>query len=121
MKFICLEFMEESPEPAMPEVERKSFVQQRLAVGDELRQSGHVLGEEVLQTGRNAATVRSLNGQVIVTAGPYAETGQQLGTILLLEARDLNHAIQLMAKHPRIGTGAFEIRAVENGMADKNR
>ena len=46
--------------------------------------------------------------------GPYAETKEQLGGILVLEARDLNHAIQLMSKHPGVKAGPFEIRAAED-------
>ena len=66
---------------------------------------------EALQGPRNAATLRWQDGKVMVTDGPYAETKEQIGGILLLEARDLNHAIQLMSKHPgvRLG-GPFEIR-----------
>jgi hypothetical protein len=81
------------------------------AYDDELRKNGHFLGGEALQGPRNAATLRWQEGKVKVTDGPYAETKEQIGGILLLEARDLNHAIQLMSKHPgvRLG-GPFEIR-----------
>jgi hypothetical protein len=53
-------------------------------------------------------------GKVSVTDGPYAETKEQLGGILILEARDLNHAIQLMSKHPGGKAGPFEIRPAED-------
>jgi hypothetical protein len=111
MKFICLGFLDETKWAGMPESEQKSFVEQCLAYDDVLRRGGHFLGGEALQAARNAATLRCPNGQVVVTDGPYAETKEQLGGILFLEARDLNHAIQLMAKHPGVRTGAFEIRA----------
>ena len=111
MKFICLGFLDETRWAAMPESDQKSFVEQCFAYDDELRRGGHFLGGEALQAARNAATLRYQNGQVLVTDGPYAETKEQLGGILFLEARDLNHAIQLMAKHPGVRTGAFEIRA----------
>ena len=52
------------------------------------------------------------NGKVAVTDGPYAETKEQLGGILVREARDLNHAIQLISQHPGVKTGPFEIRPV---------
>jgi len=52
------------------------------------------------------------NGIALVTDGPYAETKEQIGGILLLEARDLNHAVELMSKHPGVQYGPFEIRAV---------
>ena len=80
------------------------------AYDDELRRGGHFLGGEALQVGHSAATVRMRNGQVAVVDGPFAETKEQLGGILLLEARDLNHAIALMSKHPGVAMGGFEIR-----------
>lgn len=111
MKFICLGFYDESSWNEMPESERNAFMEQCFAYDDELRRGGHFLGGEALQPARNAATVRSRSGQVMVTDGPFAETKEQLGGILFLEARDLNHAIQLMAKHPGVRAGGFEIRA----------
>ena len=111
MRFICLGFLDETNWNEMSESERNSFMEQCFAYDDELRRGGHFLGGEALQTARNAATVRCRSGQVTVTDGPYAETKEQLGGILFLEARDLNHAIQLMSKHPGVRAGGFEIRA----------
>jgi hypothetical protein len=67
-----------------------------------------------LQSVRKAATLRFENGEVLVTDGPYAETKEQLGGILILEARDMRQAIELMSKHPgvRLG-GPFEIRPAD--------
>jgi hypothetical protein len=113
MKFICLGFHDETNWAEMSASDRKSFLEQCFAYDDELRRGGHFLGCEALQSARTAATVRSRSGQVLVTDGPYAETKEQLGGILFLEARDLNHAIQLMARHPGIRGGGFEIRAAD--------
>jgi hypothetical protein len=77
-----------------------------------LRKNGHFAGGEALQSPRNAATLRWQGGKVSITDGPYAETKEQLGGILVLEATDLNHAIQLMSKHPGVKAGPFEIRPV---------
>jgi hypothetical protein len=110
MKFICLGFHDESAWATMSESERKSFMDKCFAYDDELRRGGHFIGGEALQPAPNAATVRYRNGQALVTDGPYAETREQLGGILFLEARDMNHAIQLMSKHPGIRAGGFEIR-----------
>ncbi|MEI9894146.1 MAG: YciI family protein [Chthoniobacter sp.] len=77
---------------------------------DVLRKNGHFAGGEALQGPTAAATLRWQNGQVAVTDGPYAETKEQIGGILILEARDLNHAIQLMSQHPGVKAGPFEIR-----------
>ncbi len=110
MKYICLGYMEAGKFEAMSESERDAFVDGCFAYDDVLRKDGHFVGGEALQSARNAATLRFRNGKVMVTDGPYAETKEQLGGILILEADDLNHAIQLMSKHPGVRGGPFEIR-----------
>jgi hypothetical protein len=77
---------------------------------DELRKKGHFAGGEALQGPRTATTLRWKEGKVSVTDGLYAETREHIGGILILEARDLNHAIQLTSKHPGVKAGPFEIR-----------
>ncbi len=111
MKFVCLGYTVENKWENMSDRERKSMMEECFAYDDVLRKGGHFVGGEALQNARKAATLRFQNGKVIVTDGPYAETKEQLGGILLLEANDLNHAIELMSKHPgvRLG-GPFEIR-----------
>jgi hypothetical protein len=94
----------------MSESERNAFVDECFAYDDVLRKNGHFAGGEGLQGPDNATTLRFQNGKVSVTDGPYAETKEQLGGILILEATDLNHAIQLMSKHPGVRGGPFEIR-----------
>jgi hypothetical protein len=80
---------------------------------DHLRDNGHYAGGEALQPSENALTVYWKNGKVATTDGPYAETKEQLGGILILEARDMNHAIQLMSQHPSLKYGTlFDIRPV---------
>jgi hypothetical protein len=102
--------MEANKFETMSESERNAFVDGCFAYDDVLRKNGHFVGGEALQSARNAATLRFRNGKVMVTDGPYAETKEQLGGILILEANDLNHAIQLMSKHPGVRGGPFEIR-----------
>jgi len=117
MKYICLGYIEEGKWERMSEAERKAMMEECFAYDDILRRNGHFIGGEALQGPRNAATLRWQDGKVVITDGPYAETKEQLGGILLLEAKDLNHAIQLMSKHPgvRLG-GPFEIRPAEQGI-----
>ena len=110
MKYICLGYMEAGKFESMSENERNVFVDKCFAYDDVLRKNGHFAGGEALQSARDAVTLRFQNGKVMVTDGPYAETKEQLGGILLLEAKDLNHAIQLMSKHPGVRGGPFEIR-----------
>jgi hypothetical protein len=116
MKFICLGYMDETQWDDLSEVERTTLMEACFAYDDELRRGGHFIGGEALQSIRNAATLRYRNGKVTVTDGPYAETKEQLGGILFLEARDLNHAIQLMSHHPGVRSGTFEIRAADEAI-----
>jgi hypothetical protein len=102
--------MDETKWGAMSEGERNAFMDECFAYDDELRKNGHFAGGEALQSARNATTLRYHNGKVSITDGPFAETKEQLGGILVLEANDLNHAIQLMSKHPGVRGGPFEIR-----------
>jgi hypothetical protein len=110
MKYICLGYIDEGHWESLPEDERRRLVEECLAYDDVLRENGNYAGGEALQSAANATTLRHRNGKVIITDGPYAETREQLGGILLLEAKDLNHAIQLMSKHPGVRIGPFEIR-----------
>jgi hypothetical protein len=110
MKYVCLGYIEAGKFENMPETERNSLVDACFAYDDVLRKNGHFTGGEGLQPPTSAVTLRFQNGKVAVTDGPYAETKEQIGGILILEANDLNHAIQLMSKHPGVRAGPFEIR-----------
>jgi hypothetical protein len=117
MRYVCLGYADEGLWERLSENERNSMMEECFAYDDVLRQNGHFVGGEALQSVRNAATLRYQNGRVVVTDGPYAETKEQLGGILILEAKDLNHAIQLMSQHPgvRLG-GPFEIRPADEAI-----
>jgi hypothetical protein len=114
MKFICLGYSEEKKWDALSQSERDALIEECFAYDDVLRKSGHFVGGEALQSVRTAKTLQWKDGKVLVTDGPFAETKEQLGGLFVLEARDMNHAIELMSKHPgvRLG-GPFEIRPVE--------
>ncbi len=113
MKFVCLGFIEESKRESLSDEQGQRMMQACFRYDDELRRGGHFLGGQALQSARHAVTLRMKNGSVDVTDGPYAETKEMLGGILLLEARDLNHAIALMSKHPGVTMGPFEIRPAD--------
>jgi len=110
MKYICLGYIEGNKLETMSESERNAMLDECFRYDDWLRKNGHFAGGEALQSANHAITLRWKNGKASVTDGPYAETKEQLGGILVLEARDLNHAIQLMSKHPGVKAGPFEIR-----------
>jgi len=116
MKYVCLGYLEEKKWETMSESEQQALMEECFAYDDVLRKDGHFVGGEALQTARNATTLRFHNGKVMITDGPYAETREQLGGILLLEAKDLNHAIQLMSKHPGVRIGPFEIRPADEAI-----
>ncbi len=122
MKYICLGYIEPKVWENMTESERNAFVDECFAYDDVLRAGGHFIGGEALDSPENATTLRWKNGKAAITDGPYAETKEQLGGILLLEARDLNHAIQLMSKHPGVKAGPFEIRPAADltGMVEES-
>jgi hypothetical protein len=110
MKFICLGYIEPGKFEGLPENERNALMDKCFTYDDELRRNGHFAGGEALQPPGSAATLRHQGGKVVVTDGPYAETKEQIGGILILEADNLDHAIELMSKHPGVGAGPFEIR-----------
>src|SRR6201996_9752810 len=110
MKYICLGYYQPENVENMSESERNAMLDECFTYDDELRKNGHFAAGEALQPANAAMTLYWRNGKVAVTDGPYAETKEQLGGILVLEARDLNHAIQLISQHPGVKYGAWEIR-----------
>jgi len=110
MKFVCLGYIEENKFEGMTEAQQSAMVDECFTYDDELRRNGNFAGGEGLQPPFTAATLRFKDGKVSVTDGPYAETKEQIGGILILEARDMKHAIELMSKHPGVKAGPFEIR-----------
>jgi hypothetical protein len=120
MKFVCLGYYDEKIWETMSESQQNALMDECLAYDDVLRSNGNFSGGEALQSAQSAATLRFSVGKVLVTDGPYAETREQIGGILVLEAKDLAEAIQLMSKHPGVRNGPFEIRPVAD-MSDAIR
>jgi hypothetical protein len=113
MKFVCLGYAEEKLWETLPLEKLSAMMEECFDYDDVLRRGGHFVGGEALVASNRAATLRFQNGKVVVTDGPYAETKEQLGGILLLEARDMEHAIELMSRHPGVRIGPFEIRPAD--------
>jgi hypothetical protein len=120
MKCLCLGYFDENKWDNMSEHEREAMIEECFAYDDELKRNGHFVRGEALQSARSAVTVRWRNGEASFTDGPYAETKEQIGGLLILEATDLNQAIQLMSKHPgvRLG-GPFEIRPIDEEFTER--
>jgi hypothetical protein len=112
MKYICLGYLELGKFENMSESERNTMLDECFSYNDELRKNGHLVAEEPLQPANTAVTVGWKDGKVAVTDGPYTETKEQLGGVQVLEARDLNHAIQLISQSPgvKLKCGTIEIR-----------
>ncbi|WP_197901609.1 YciI family protein [Rhodocytophaga rosea] len=106
--------MNEQVWETLSESERNTYTDECFIYDNELRKNGHFVGGEALQGALNTTTLRWSSGKISVTDGPFAETKEQIGGIMILEATDLNHAIRLLSKHPslRLGRGgcSWEIR-----------
>jgi hypothetical protein len=114
MKYICLGYIEPGKFEGMTEDQRLEVFDACFEHNDHLRSKGHLVREMSLQPPETAVTLRGKNGKVVTTDGPYAETKEQLGGLMVLEAQDLNHAIQLISQLPgfKYGLGPIEIRPV---------
>lgn len=114
MKYICLGYINEKEWGSATGEEQHAMMDECFAYDDELKKNGHFVGGEGLQGSQNATTLKWKNGKVSVTDGPFAETKEQIGGIMILEATDLNHAIRLMSNHPSMRLlrerGSWEIR-----------
>jgi hypothetical protein len=123
MKFVCLGYIEPGKFENMPKNERDSLLDECFDYDDRLRGNGHFAGGEALQPPNSARTLRLKFGKVMVTDGPYAETREQIGGILVLEARDLDHAVQLISRHPGLTFGPWEIRPAGdlNAMVEESK
>lgn len=111
MKYLCLVYSEEEKLNAIDDREC-------LAVSDELRLGGYRLAAEALQPVQTATTVRIRHGRLSLTDGPFAETKEQLAGFYLIEARDLNEAIQVASKIPPARVGSIEVRPVRELSAE---
>ena len=113
MKYVCLGYYDKNKFDGMTENARNAMFDSCFEYDDHLRASGNWAGGGAIQGPETTLTLSWKNGKVATTDGPYTETKEQLGGILVLEARDMNHAVQLIAQHPALKYGSiFEIRPV---------
>jgi hypothetical protein len=113
MKYLCLIYDEEKKLYGMPKSEMDALMGEYFSFTTDLRKSGQYLGGNDLQPVASATTVRVRNGKVSTTDGPFAETKEQLGGYYLIEAKDLNEAIQVASRIPSAKLGAIEVRPVQ--------
>ncbi|MGI8773335.1 MAG: YciI family protein [Acidobacteriaceae bacterium] len=113
MKYLCLISFEENRLEALSKSELEALDNASLAYNEELRKSGHFITAEALESVSASTTVRNRKGKVSITDGPFAETKEQVGGFILIDAKDLNEAIQIASKIPVASLGGVEVRPIK--------
>ena len=104
---------DESKWGTMPQAEAEAMLGEYFAFTEGIKQSGHYIGGEALQPTQTATSVRVRSGKISTTDGPFAETKEQLGGYYLIDARDLNDALQVAQRIPSVRTGSIEVRPIQ--------
>ncbi len=112
MKYLCLIYDEEQKLSAMSKTESDAFMREYFEFTESIRKSGNYVAGEALQPVSTATTVRVRNGKLSSTDGPFAETKEQLGGFYLIDAKDLNEAMQVASRIPSARLGSIEVRPV---------
>lgn len=112
MKYLCMVIVDEKKLNAMSQSERRKLDDESLAYDETLRKSGRLLAAQALQGVETATTIRSTGGKISVTDGPFIETNEQIGGFVLIEAHDLDEAIELASKIPPMRLGCIEVRPI---------
>ncbi|HEY9016174.1 MAG TPA: YciI family protein [Gemmatimonadales bacterium] len=118
MKYLCLIYENEKQWETLPPAQSEAIMGEYFAFTDGIRKNGKYIAGEALQPTATATTVRVRNGKVSTTDGPFAETKEQLGGFYLIEANDLNDALQVAAKIPSARMGSIEVRPVVDFSAE---
>ena len=105
MKYLCLVYLDENRLHELPD-------EDCVAYDTAIRKSGHCITSEALQSVQTATTVRVRDGKMAITDGPFAETKEQLAGFYMIEAGDLNEAIQIASKIPPARVGSIEVRPI---------
>jgi len=121
MKYICLAYEEESKLNALSKTEWNMLRDETLAYVERLKNNGHLLATEPLQSVKTATTVKVRGGKVHIIDGPFAETKETLGGFFLIDASDLNEVIQIASQWPSARVGSIEIRPIEKELREESR
>jgi hypothetical protein len=123
MKFLCLVYYDEQTLAALSQAEYDALVDEVMAYREVLRKSGHYIVSDGLQPVQTASTLRIRAGRVSATDGPFAETKEQLGGFMLIEARDREDAIHVASKIPPLRLGCIEVRPLRDlaALAEERR
>ncbi len=120
MKYVCMIYYDEATLDALPPSEYDALVREALAYDEELRLRGCLVAGQALERSSASAVVRPRGGSFVTTDGPFVESKEQLGGFLLIEARDLNEAIQLAARIPPARLGCVELRPVREPVGGRS-
>ena len=112
MKYLCLVYVNEMKLEALSEGQLQALIDESLDYDEVLRRGGHYIASDALQPVRTATTVRVQNGKALTNDGPFAETKEQLGGFILIEATDLDDAIQVASRIPPARLGCIEVRPI---------
>ncbi len=112
MRYLCLVYQDESGMKTAPKPEMDKMIAEYAAFSTSIKESGHHIASHGLQPTSAATTVRVRQGKVSTTDGPFAETKEQLGGFFLIEAKDLNDALQVAARIPSAKIGSIEVRPI---------
>ena len=112
MKYLCLVHFDESLLDALPATELRALVDESNSYDELLKQRGQLVVAHALQPVKNARVVQLRHGRQSHTDGPFVEAREQLGGFLLIEAQDLNAAIQIAAQIPMARYGSIELRPI---------
>ena len=113
MKYLCLIYDDEKKMGAMSKADMDTLMRDYFAFTDDIKKSGHYRAGEALQPVQTATSVRMRNGKLSTTDGPFAETKEQLGGFYMIDATDLNEAIQIASKIPSAKYGTIEVRPIQ--------
>ena len=118
MKYLCLIYENEKNWETMPQSDAEAIMKEYFAFTEDIRKSGKYVAGEALQPTPTATTERVRNGKISTTDGPFVETKEQLGGFYLIDAKDLNDAIQVAARIPSARLGSIEVRPVVDFSAE---
>jgi hypothetical protein len=120
MQYLCLVYADEARVNGMSQQEIDTLIDETAVNNEELRASGQLILAQALEQVDAAMTVRVRDGRLSVTDGPFAETNEQLGGFVLVEARDLNEALQIAGRIPSARLGSVEVRPVIDLMRERS-
>jgi hypothetical protein len=112
VRYLCLIYGDEQRLGALSPSESDALLEESLAYHEQLRRTGQFVAAEALHPAESGTTIRLRNGKILLTDGPFVETKEQVGGFFLIEARDLNEAIQVASRIPCARLGSIEVRPV---------